>query len=165
MPGYAVTSRQSELINTAISDLLVMAEADAVFVIDSGGNIIASNTPKSDDISIQTMAALAAGSFSATRELAGMIGEPGFHSIYHQGENAGICIFNVASNFLILVLFGKTTTQGLVRLYVDKAGKEVEMILRQIDGQSIDAASQGEKFELDDNAGVFKAKDESNPVK
>jgi len=147
MMGYGITDEQSVQLNRLLEDISVEASVDGVFMSDYGGNILAYVSQTEDD-SIHTMAALAAGSFAATRELAGMIGEPTFHSIFHQGTKSSVYIQNIAQNFLILVIFGKSTTTGLVKLFVDKASKELEPILKNIEQQSIKQASQNQTFEM-----------------
>ena len=160
MMGYALTEEQSRLLEAAISDLLVLSEADAVFISDQGGNLIVHSAARNDDSSLQTLAALAAGSFCATRELAAMIGEPAFHSIFHQGQHASIYMQSVTPHFLILVIYGKSTTAGLVKLYVEKAGKEIEPVLNRMESLSIADAigSDTQTFQIDQNAEVFKKK-------
>ena len=157
MRGFAVTERQSLALNRALNDLLVLSESNAVFMTDYGGNLIAYNTSDEVDDTVYTIAALAAGSFSATRELAGLIKEPEFHSIHHQGKNSSIYMQSVASDFLVLVIFGKETTAGLVKLYVEKAKKDIEPIVEEMCGQSTVSAAQGSQpFEMDKTAPVFK---------
>lgn len=149
MMGYAVSEEQVNLLNAALEDLLVESEAQALFISDYGGNII-TNVATNEDDSRETVAALAAGSFSATRELAGMIGENSFHSVFHKGDHSAIYIQCIAGDFIILAILGKNSTQGLAKLYIDKACKQIEPILRETSGQSLQAAAGGEaeRFEF-----------------
>jgi predicted regulator of Ras-like GTPase activity (Roadblock/LC7/MglB family) len=151
MSGYAITEAQAKILSTALGDLAVEAEADAVLMSDYSGNIMA-DISRYEDYTIQTLAALAAGSFVATRELAGMIGEPGFRSVFHHGEQASMYIHNVTGDFLILVVFGPGTTVGLVKLYVERASREIEPILESITGQDVGA---GQTFEMDTSGSIF----------
>ena len=156
MSGTAISAKQVDRLNAALADLLVEAEADAVFISDCGGNLLAYDTTKKDDDTIYTIAALAAGSFSATRELAGIIGEPTFHSIFHQGEHANIYIESTVSDYLILVIFGKQTTVGLVKLFVNKTNTRISPILSDTQGQSVENADGSDiVFELNDDEQVF----------
>ena len=158
MMGQAVSEKQSRQLNVTLSDLMVLSEAEAVFLSDHGGNLIAYTTAAEADDTIYTIAALAAGSFSATRELASLIKEPEFHSIFHQGEINSIYMQGIAKDFLVLVIFGKRTTAGLVKLYVEKAAKEIEPVIAQINSQSVEtAAGPGKKlFEMKTDSDVFK---------
>jgi len=139
MIGYALSEEQGYQLNIALEDLLVESEAQALFISDYGGNIIAHVSIDNDDF-METVAALAAGSFSATRELAGFIGEKSFHSVYHKGDESSIYIQCIAKEFLVLAILGKNVTQGLAKLYIDKACSRIEPILTDTIGQSVESA-------------------------
>jgi predicted regulator of Ras-like GTPase activity (Roadblock/LC7/MglB family) len=153
-PGV-VTEDQSRQLTTALSDLSVLTEASSAFLTDYGGNIIA-QVSSSGDETAQTVAALAAGSFSATRELAGMIGEPTFSSVFHKGEQSSIFIQSIAQTFLILVVFGRNTAVGLVKLYVEKACQEIEPLLKNMRSQGVAAQAKAKPFEMTTGAPIFK---------
>ena len=102
-----------------LTDLLVGAEAEAVYLCDKGGNIVVSKTT-TDYHNEDNIAALAAGSFSATNALAGLLGEPGFHCIFHQSDNLSMYLHNLEDEMLLLVLFGPRSNPGLVRLHSDE---------------------------------------------
>ena len=82
-----------------------------------------------EDESIQTIAALAAGSFAATRELAAIMGEKEFKTVFHKGTETGIFIQCVASHYLLLAVMSEDTTEGLVKLYADKICTQIEPVL------------------------------------
>ena len=151
----AISIEQGKLLNQLVSDLLVQSEANCVLLTDIGGNVIAC-APGSDGAALQTIAALSAGSFSATRELAVMTGETTFNSAFHQGKKTDIYIHSIGEVYLILVVFHKTTTIGLVKLYTEKVVDELSSVLRAIDRQDImDAAQFAQPFELDESCKVF----------
>jgi len=163
MSGFAISEAQSKKLHSALHDLSVQAEAKSVFMSDRGGNIIA-QTSQDQDGTIDNVAALAAGSFCATRELARMIGEPEFHSIFHQGERANIYIQSTVFDILILVLFGKETTPGLVKLYTEKTCLELGTLLEEVMKQNAaDASSQPVTFKIAENAQPFAVKKGDTP--
>src|SRR5439155_655147 len=68
-------------LDGVLGDFLKKAEADLTVVIDRGGNVISQFGDRHvTDVTI--IAALAAGSFAATRELARRIGEVEFNALY-----------------------------------------------------------------------------------
>lgn len=144
---YAVDAAQSRLLHEALAGLRTLAEADAVFLSDYGGNLLACNGRDADDPVVHTMSALAAGSYSATRELAALVKESAFHSIVHQGETTSLLLCGVGSDFVILAVFGRRTTAGLVKLYVEKMVREIEPILRTVARQSVRKTGAGHVFE------------------
>jgi predicted regulator of Ras-like GTPase activity (Roadblock/LC7/MglB family) len=163
MKELVVTEAQSRLMTSVLTDLAAQAEAEAVFLGDAGGNILACISPPGSE-AVQTIAALAAGSFSATKELARMIGETSFSSIYHKGENSSIYIQTVAGAFLLLIIFGKGTAVGLVKLYVDKASQELEPFLHALDGQKASGHNKSKPFEIVDSEQIFSAPDHSKGI-
>ena len=140
-----VTEEQGKLVRQIVSDLLVQAEATAALLSDIGGNIIAQCPGRDEN---ETLAALAAGSFSATRELAALSGETSFNSISHEGEDTSLYAQSVAEHFILLVIFQKTTTLGLVKLYTRKVAAELESTLKEISTQCVASAKSGTTFEM-----------------
>jgi predicted regulator of Ras-like GTPase activity (Roadblock/LC7/MglB family) len=67
-----------------------------------------------------SIAALVAGSFATTREVAKQLGETEFTVIFHQGRNEHIHIGLVAERALVVVIFDDRTTLGMVRLYAEE---------------------------------------------
>ncbi len=147
MNSYAMSEEQSNRLNTVVSDLAVQSEADAVLMSDYMGNTVAQVLQVAGS-GVENVAALAAGSFAATRELAVLIGEPAFYSIFHKGQSLSIYMQSVTEDFLILAVFGRSTTIGLVKLYVEKACKELKPLLDAMTGQSVTGAGGREAFEM-----------------
>jgi predicted regulator of Ras-like GTPase activity (Roadblock/LC7/MglB family) len=154
----SVSVEQSRLLKKAVEDFIVQAEAHSAYLVDGEGNVLACVSPYGD-LSVQTIAALSAGAFSATRELAALLGEPSFHSVFHHGDNTNLYIHNVTADFLILVVFGPSTTAGLVKLYVERLGHEIDLTLRQIAAQTPSMVGGRQSFEMDASAPVFAARE------
>lgn len=151
-----ITVEQSRVLSKAISDLIVQAEASEAYLADEDGNVIA-QTSSHDSASVQSIAALSAGSFSATRQLAGLLGESMFQSVFHQGHNTNLYMQSIASQFLILVVFARNTTVGLVKLYVKKMIEDLEPLLQEITGQTTaNVGASREAFEIESDTTVFK---------
>src|SRR6266536_1694311 len=69
-------------LDGVLADFLKKAEAELTVVIDRGGNVV-SQYGDMTVMDVTIIAALAAGSFAATRELARRIGEVEFNALYH----------------------------------------------------------------------------------
>jgi predicted regulator of Ras-like GTPase activity (Roadblock/LC7/MglB family) len=131
MAAY-VSSETGKTLCRIVADLLVQSEGTVALLMDTGGNVLA-RAPDRDDAQLQTIAALAAGAFSATRELAVITGENSFQSVSHEGENTSLHVQLVGEHHLVLVLFQRTTTLGLVKLYARRAVAEAEPILTELE--------------------------------
>ena len=78
------------------------------------------------------IAALAAGSFAATRELAHRIGEVEFNALYHQGNGSHMFMNSVDDDTIMITVFGRRTTVGLVRFYSTAAAHNVANLLKTL---------------------------------
>ncbi|MBN2301795.1 MAG: roadblock/LC7 domain-containing protein [Lentisphaerae bacterium] len=151
MTATALSKEQSQTLGTVINKLAKDCDAKAVVICDIGGYILASES-QTNDKSIETAAALAAGSFAATRELAGIVGEEeGFKSICHRGVTSGVLIQALGDNFLILVILGEKSIEGLVRLHLKKITKQIETIVNATQDQSVHAAGATGSFSVQEN--------------
>ena len=103
-----------------------------------GGNIVASQVPGKHD-AFDNAAALAAGSFAATRELASIIGEKGFHTIMHKGAVKGLLIQALGEEFIVVIFLGSDSVEGMVRLILKKIAPQILSILEGAD----DSAGEG----------------------
>ena len=135
MSATSFTTEQNTKIEALLADLSKECALDAIAVCDTGGNIIASQVPAKHD-SFENAAALAAGSFAATRELASIIGEKGFHSIMHKGTNKGLLIQALGTEFIIVTFLGSGSVEGMVRLILKKISAQIASILEGSEEQS-----------------------------
>jgi predicted regulator of Ras-like GTPase activity (Roadblock/LC7/MglB family) len=118
-----------------LADFLKQAEADLTVVIDRGGNVIS----QYGDIAVMDVtiiAALAAGSFAATKELARRIGEVEFNALYHQGNGSHIFMNSIDDDTIMITVFGSRTTVGLVRFYSASTAQSVARLLQSLHGQN-----------------------------
>jgi predicted regulator of Ras-like GTPase activity (Roadblock/LC7/MglB family) len=125
-------------LDGVLADFLKKAEADLTVVIDRGGNVI-SQFGDMNAIDVTIIAALAAGSFAATQELARRIGEVEFNALYHQGNGSHIFMNSVDDDTIMITVFGRRTTVGLVRFYSTATAQSVSDLLKSLprDGHNL----------------------------
>ncbi len=130
-------------LDSVLADFLKKAEAELTVVIDRGGNVI-SQFGDMAVMDVTIIAALAAGSFAATRELAKRIGEVEFNALYHQGNGSHIFMNSVDDETIMITVFGPRSTVGLVRFYSTSAAQQVAQLLKSLQkdghGFSFDAS-------------------------
>jgi len=73
----------------------------------------------------QAFASLTAADFSANDQLAKMIGEHEFSSLFHQGEKESMYLADIAHRVILVALFDSRTTLGMVRLKVKVTVEEL----------------------------------------
>jgi len=118
----------AEAIDRVLEEFLALSNARCTFLIDRDGHLI---TRKGESVSIHpdSLAALVAGSFAATREMARLLGEPEFRVLYHQGSRDNhIQIALVGNRTLLTILFDDRTTLGMVRFYATETARRLEEV-------------------------------------
>src|ERR1700760_1898016 len=118
-------------LDGVLGDFLKKSEADLTVVIDRGGNVI-SQFGDRDVTDITVIAALAAGSFAATRELAHRIGVVEFNALYPQGSGSHMLMNSVDEDTIMITVFGARTTVGLVRFYSAAAAQGIAALLKAL---------------------------------
>ncbi|CAN5526098.1 hypothetical protein BH20VER1_BH20VER1_28060 [soil metagenome] len=116
-------------LDGVLADFLTKAEAELTVVINRGGNVI-SQYGDMTVMDVTIIAALAAGSFAATKELARRIGEVEFNALYHQGNGNHIFMNSIDDDNIMITVFGRRTTVGLVRFYSSGTAQTISGILR-----------------------------------
>jgi predicted regulator of Ras-like GTPase activity (Roadblock/LC7/MglB family) len=153
--SWSFREEDSNRIHAILNDFLRESSARTGLIVDRTGQMVAvvGEEPRFDPTSF---ASLTAADFSANDQLARMIGEPEFGSLFHQGEKESMYLADIARRVILVVLFDNRTTLGLVKLRVKHTVGELtqvfnDMFLRGGAAQSqVEAAFLGEaEDELD----------------
>lgn len=136
-----------ENIDGILQKFIKSSEADLTVVVDKGGNVL-SQCGDLEILDVTIIAALAAGSFAATKELAKRIGEVEFNALYHQGNGSHILMTSVDEDTILITVFGAETTIGLVRHYAIEAAKELSDMLEELRGRGSAVVSPFSEKEL-----------------
>jgi len=115
--------RLVELLNA----LLKESNASCALLVDRAGQLLA-HTGEQLAFDPTAFASLTAADFSANDQLAKMIGEPEFASLFHQGEKESMYLADVARRVILVVLFDQRTTVGMVRLRVKQSVLELTKV-------------------------------------
>lgn len=131
MSEYKFIEESFKKVETILKKLKETSNSNAVLLIDKAGQLITSI----GDISgfdLISFATLSAADFGATSQLAELIGEKSFSSLYHQGDKNSLFISLVANRVILAVLFDSKTTLGLVKVRTKHASEELEKILDEL---------------------------------
>ena len=111
-------------INEKLNQLLKSTNSLAVLLIDKAGQLI---TAAGDISQLDTtaFAALSAADFAATSQLAMLVGEKEFATLFHQGEKQNIYVASIEARVMLAVVFDQRTTLGLVRVRVKQTVAEL----------------------------------------
>src|SRR3990172_8227938 len=134
-PGtFVLYQEQIDRINAALLRLLKKAEAKCALLAAQDGPLI-TRQGFTQSLDPTALAALLAGSFASTREIARLVGEPEFSVLFHQGVRDHIHISLVGERCILAVVFDDRTTIGMVRLYAKETGDRLKGILTVTGGQ------------------------------
>ncbi|HEX6314909.1 MAG TPA: roadblock/LC7 domain-containing protein [Gemmatimonadaceae bacterium] len=130
--SWSLTPDDEAALRRAMERLLQETGAHCSLLVDRGGQLLvqAGEAPTFDATTFST---LTAADFSANDQLARLLGETEFTSLYHQGERESMLVADVAGRTILVVLFDARTTLGLVRLrlrpVLDDLGRVVDAML------------------------------------
>lgn len=110
--------RQLKAIDNLIVNNLIKSGLDHVLFIDMAGNAIAKHESGRSNLDTVAFAALAAGNFAAVDAMAQLVGESEFSVLFHKGKNSSIHFTKVTEETLLITMFHKDMSLGLVRLKV-----------------------------------------------
>ena len=113
-----------ERIDKLLSEFLRLSGAKCALLIDKEGHMV-TKRGEVRTIDMDTISALVAGSFAATKEMARLLGEDEFTALFHQGERDNIQLSLVGDRTLLTILFDDRTTVGMVRLYASETAKKL----------------------------------------
>jgi predicted regulator of Ras-like GTPase activity (Roadblock/LC7/MglB family) len=126
-----------------------------VFLVDKNGTLLAS-TGEAMGLDTTALASLAAGNIAATGGLANLIGEKEFSILFHEGERDNMHISVVGDRLILVVIFDRRSSVGLVRLRVRRASEELAKILAAAEEISGEEEGVIEELTEEDIESLFK---------
>jgi predicted regulator of Ras-like GTPase activity (Roadblock/LC7/MglB family) len=125
--SWSFHEEDSHRIHAILGEFLREANARSGLIVDRTGQMVAmvGEAPEFDPTAF---ASLTAADFSANDQLARMIGEAEFGSLFHQGEKESMYLADVARRVILVVLFDNRTTLGLVKLRVKTAVLQLNQV-------------------------------------
>jgi len=129
-------------LNEALDGFLELSQARAAFVIDREGHLV---TRRGDcaDASLESVAALVAGSFAATRELARLLGETEFSTMVHQGRRDSIQVSLAGERALFAAVFDERTNLGLVRWHARESCERLAQLFQGMSERAVGGQEPG----------------------
>ena len=118
------------------------ADARTTMLITMQGNCVVSVGDLSY-LNVPAISALVAGMFSATQEVARLVGEDHFSILLQQGEKRNIHISLIDNTIMLLIIFDDVMTMGKVRYVARKALRDIADAYSYT---KVDKHVDGEKF-------------------
>jgi len=128
--SWSFTEEDFARITQVLQRLLFDSNARCSLIVDRSGQLVTTvgDRPNFD---ATAFASLTAADFSANDQLAKLLGEKDFNTLFHQGERESMLLADISRRVILVVLFDTRTTLGLVRLKMRVA---VEELAKLFDG-------------------------------
>ena len=129
--SWSFTEEDFAAITKALQKFLGETNARCALLVDRSGQLVATvgEQPTFDPTAFAT---LTAADFSANDQLAQLIGETDFNSLFHQGEKESMYLADIARRVILVALFDNRTTLGLVRLKVKDTVSELTKLFHEV---------------------------------
>src|SRR5215216_3365778 len=141
--SWSFTEDDFAAITRALQRFLTDCNARCALLVDRTGQLVATvgDRPNFDPTAFAT---LTAADYSANDQLAKLVGENDFSSLFHQGEKESIYVADIARRLLLVIIFDSRTTVGLVRLRMKDEIEELTLLIDRVFSRGRDSAGTGE---------------------
>jgi predicted regulator of Ras-like GTPase activity (Roadblock/LC7/MglB family) len=146
--GLVISDEQMKTIDGVLAKLQHVTGSDFVALISTSGQPI-TVCPADAQADTLSLAALAAGSFAATRQLAEVLKEREFTLLFHEGKESNLHVMQVTEQILMLLTFGHETQVGRVRLYTTRALEVLKPIFERAEDNEGDNRLVDQDFSLE----------------
>lgn len=119
---YRQISQELEVLRSKVNSKLVLFGDMTGQLISQKGNIAG--------IDIGILTALISSDFSATSEIAKMLGKNNqFRLHFHEGNDRHLYISSIGTQLFLAVIFDATVTLGMVRIFTNKTIEKINQII------------------------------------
>lgn len=134
-PSWSFGPSDSQRIGEILSNLLYESNARCALLVDRTGQLVTTvgEQPAFDSAAF---ASLTAADFSANDQLAALIGEEEFNSLFHQGRTESMYLADIGKRLILVVLFNQQTTLGLVRIKIREAVVDLNRAFEEVFGRA-----------------------------
>ena len=130
--GKARIASDSPLHCQILEELVRDSHALTALLITKQGTVL-SSAGETDYLNTTAVAALVAGMFTATREVARMVGEDRFSIMLQQGEMRNIHISLVSDQSMMVVIFEDNNRIGIIRHCAKKAAGQLGELSQRVE--------------------------------
>jgi predicted regulator of Ras-like GTPase activity (Roadblock/LC7/MglB family) len=133
--SWSLSEADHASIGHVLQRLLFDSNARCALVVDRSGQLVTTSGDR-PTFDVTAFATLAAADFSANDQLARLIGERDFNTLFHQGERESMLLADVARRVILVVLFDNRTTLGMVRLKMRGTVDELTRLFERMFSQA-----------------------------
>ncbi len=140
--NWSFTQDDFTSITESLKRFLGDTKSRCALLVDRSGQLVTS-VGEAPGLDTTTFASLTAADYSANDQLAKLVGENDFSSLFHQGEKESLYVADIARRLLLVIIFDSRTTVGLVRLRMKDEVEELTLLIDRVFSRGRDGAEPG----------------------
>src|SRR5256714_12026611 len=140
---WAFTQDDLTATTDSLKRFLGETNSRCALLVDRSGQLV---TSVGESLSLDTtaFATVTAADYSANDQLAKLVGENDFSSLFRQGEKESVYVADIARRVLLVIIFDSRTTVGLVRLRMKDEIDELTLLIDRVFSRGRDGDARGE---------------------
>jgi predicted regulator of Ras-like GTPase activity (Roadblock/LC7/MglB family) len=140
--NWSFTQDDFTSITESLKRFLSETKSLCALLVDRSGQLV-TTVGEARSLDTTAFASLTAADYSANDQLAKLVGEHDFSSLFHQGEKESIYVADIARRLLLVIIFDSRTTVGLVRLRMKDEVEELTLLIDRVFSRGRDGAEHG----------------------
>lgn len=128
--NWSFTQDDFSAITESLKRFLGETNSICALLVDRSGQLV-TTVGEASGLDTTAFATLTAADYSANDQLAKLVGENDFASLFHQGEKS-IYVADIARRLLLVIIFDSRTTVGLVRLRMKDEINELTLLVDRV---------------------------------
>ena len=137
--NWSFTQDDFTSITESLKRFLGETKSLCALLVDRSGQLV-TTVGEAPGLDTTTFASLTAADYSANDQLAKLVGEKDFTSLFHQGDKGSIYVADIARRLLLVIIFDSRTTVGLVRLRMKDEIEELTLLIDRVFSRGRDGA-------------------------
>jgi predicted regulator of Ras-like GTPase activity (Roadblock/LC7/MglB family) len=142
--NWSFTPEDFSAMTASLKRFLSETNSICALLVDRSGQLV-TTVGDADGIDTTTFATLTAADYSANDQLAKLVGEKDFASLFHQGEKS-VYVADIARRWILVVIFDSRTTVGLVRLRMKAELDELTLLVDRVFSRGRNGAASKERL-------------------
>ena len=139
--NWSFTQDDFTAITESLKRFLGETNAQCALLVDKSGQLV-TTVGEAQGVDTTAFATLTAADYSANDQLAKLVEENDFSSLFHHGDKS-IYVADIARRLLLVVIFDSRTTVGLVRLRIKAEIEELTLLVDRVFSRGRNGAAPG----------------------
>ena len=140
--NWSFTQDDFTSITESLGRFLRETKSLCALLVDRSGQLV-TTVGEARGLDTTAFATLTAADYSANDQLAKLVGENDFSSLFHQGQKDSIYVADIARRLLLVIIFDSRTTVGLVRLRMKDEIEELTLLVDRVFSRGRNSAASG----------------------